>query len=76
MTTTAVSTTKTINVADIGPVELTVEEQGEGRSFLVLHGGAGPQSVAAFAQLLAEKVTTECSRLPIPASAAHRVPTG
>jgi pimeloyl-ACP methyl ester carboxylesterase len=55
MTTTAVSTTKTINVADIGPVELTVEEQGEGRSFLVLHGGAGPQSVAAFARLLAEK---------------------
>ena len=55
MTTTAVSTTKTITVAGIGPVELTVEEQGEGRSFLVLHGGAGPQSVAAFAQLLAEK---------------------
>ena len=55
MTTTAVSTTRTINVAGIGPVELTVEERGDGRPFLVLHGGAGPQSVAAFAQLLAEK---------------------
>src|SRR3984885_12059966 len=55
MTTAAVSTTKTLEVAGIGPVELTVEERGDGRPFLVLHGGAGPQSVAAFAQLLAEK---------------------
>jgi pimeloyl-ACP methyl ester carboxylesterase len=55
MTTDAVSTTKTINLADIGPVELTLEERGAGRPFLVLHGGAGPQSVAAFAQLLADK---------------------
>ena len=55
MTTTAMSTTKTVNVAGIGPVELTVEERGEGQPFLLLHGGAGPQSVAAFAQLLAEK---------------------
>jgi pimeloyl-ACP methyl ester carboxylesterase len=55
MTPTAVSTTKTLNVAGIGAVELTVEERGGGRPFLVLHGGAGPQSVAAFAQLLAEK---------------------
>ena len=55
MTTTAVSTTKTLNIAGIGPVELTVEERGTGRPFLVLHGGAGPQSVAGFAQLLAEK---------------------
>jgi hypothetical protein len=43
MTTTAVSTTKTLNVAGLGPVELTVEERGDGRPFLVLHGGAGPQ---------------------------------
>ncbi len=55
MTTSAVSTTKTLNVAGLGPVELTVEEQGEGQPFLVLHGGAGPQSVATFAQLLGEK---------------------
>jgi pimeloyl-ACP methyl ester carboxylesterase len=55
MTTTAVSTSKTLNVAGIGPVELTLEERGEGRPYLVLHGGAGPQSVAAFAQLLAGK---------------------
>jgi pimeloyl-ACP methyl ester carboxylesterase len=55
MTTTGVSTTKTINVTGIGPVDLTMEERGDGQPFLLLHGGAGPQSVAAFAQLLAEK---------------------
>jgi pimeloyl-ACP methyl ester carboxylesterase len=55
MTTTAVSTTTTRNVAGIGPVALSFDWRGEGRPFLVLHGGAGPQSVAAFAQLLAEK---------------------
>ena len=55
MSTAAVSTTKTIKVAGIGPVDLTVEERGDGQPFLMLHGGAGPQSVAAFALLLAEK---------------------
>jgi pimeloyl-ACP methyl ester carboxylesterase len=55
MTTTAVSTTKSITVPGIGPVELTLEERGDGQPFLVLHGGAGPQSVATFAGLLAEK---------------------
>jgi pimeloyl-ACP methyl ester carboxylesterase len=55
MTTSAQSTIKSLNDTGIGPVQLTVEERGGGRPFLVLHGGAGPQSVAAFAQLLAEK---------------------
>jgi pimeloyl-ACP methyl ester carboxylesterase len=55
MTTTATTTTRTLNVPDIGSVELTVEERGEGQPFLVLHGGAGPQSVGAFAQLLADQ---------------------
>jgi pimeloyl-ACP methyl ester carboxylesterase len=55
MTKTAVSAVKAINVPGVGPVELTVEERGEGRPYLVLHGGAGPQSVAGFSQLLAEK---------------------
>jgi pimeloyl-ACP methyl ester carboxylesterase len=55
VTTTAVSIIRTLNVADIGPVELTLEERGNGQPFLLLHGGAGPQSVAAFAQLLAEE---------------------
>jgi pimeloyl-ACP methyl ester carboxylesterase len=46
-------TTYTLNVATIGEVEVTVAENGEGRTFLLLHGGAGPQSVAGFAELLA-----------------------
>ena len=55
MTSTAVSTTKSITVPGLGPVELTLEERGDGQPFLVLHGGAGPQSVATFAGLLVEK---------------------
>ena len=55
MATTAVSTTETLDLTNIGPIELSVEERGKGRPYLLLHGGAGPQSFTAFAQLLAEK---------------------
>jgi pimeloyl-ACP methyl ester carboxylesterase len=55
MTTTAAPTVKTLTIAGIGPVEVTIEERGAGQPFLVLHGGAGPQSVAEFAKLLADK---------------------
>jgi pimeloyl-ACP methyl ester carboxylesterase len=34
-------------------VDLVVEDRGEGQPFLLLHGGAGPQSVAGFAKLMA-----------------------
>jgi len=36
-----------------GPVDVTVDEQGAGRPFLLLHGGGGPGTVAGFAALLA-----------------------
>jgi pimeloyl-ACP methyl ester carboxylesterase len=55
MITNPVSITKTLDVEGVGPVELTLEELGDGQPFLLLHGGAGPQSMARFAQLLAEK---------------------
>jgi pimeloyl-ACP methyl ester carboxylesterase len=55
VTTNAVSTIKRIDVEGVGIVELTVEERGDGQPYLVLHGGAGPQSVATFAQLLADQ---------------------
>jgi len=37
----------------IGPVDVTVQEQGDGRPFLLLHGGGGPGTVAGFGALLA-----------------------
>jgi pimeloyl-ACP methyl ester carboxylesterase len=48
------TTSHSLAIDGISPVEVTVTERGEGQSFLLLHGGAGPQSVAAFADLLAD----------------------
>jgi pimeloyl-ACP methyl ester carboxylesterase len=48
------SSTHTLHVGDLGPIELTVSERGHGRPLLLLHGGAGPQSVTNFADLMAE----------------------
>jgi pimeloyl-ACP methyl ester carboxylesterase len=47
------TTTHLLTVKGIGPVDVTVSEGGTGRAFLLLHGGAGPQSVTGFADLLA-----------------------
>jgi pimeloyl-ACP methyl ester carboxylesterase/mannose-6-phosphate isomerase-like protein (cupin superfamily) len=48
-------TTATYAVAtEPGPVQVTVTEYGEGRPFVLLHGGAGPQSVEGFAGMLAQ----------------------
>src|SRR5579862_7640785 len=47
------TTTTRITIADTNvPAEVTVEDAGEGRPFLLLHGGAGPRSVRGFAELL------------------------
>ena len=51
--TTPTTTTHTVTT-DAGLVTITVTDQGQGPTILLLHGGAGPQSVAAFATLLAE----------------------
>ena len=40
-------------LAGIGPVEVTVADYGTGQPFLLLHGGAGPQSVTGFAEKFA-----------------------
>src|SRR5580658_1365610 len=48
-------TTYQLPYAGSGGVDLVVEERGEGRPFLLLHGGAGPASMARFASLLAER---------------------
>ncbi len=52
-TTTTTTTTYELEVDGIGNVPVRVDDVGHGRPFLLLHGGAGPQSVAAFAGLLA-----------------------
>jgi pimeloyl-ACP methyl ester carboxylesterase len=46
-----------------GQVNVTVTERGSGRPFLLLHGGAGPVSVAAFGELLG---TTHDARVLTP----------
>ncbi len=51
MTTTTTTTAHTFTLDGLD-VEVTVNDQGSGRTFLLLHGGAGPQSVAGFADLL------------------------
>ena len=53
MTATSATRTRTVE-ADGVPVPVTFTERGAGRPFLLLHGGAGPQSVENFAALLAE----------------------
>jgi pimeloyl-ACP methyl ester carboxylesterase len=49
------STTYQVIYAGDSKVDLLVEERGEGRPFLLLHGGAGPASMARFAGLLAAR---------------------
>jgi len=51
----ATVTTFELPYAGSGKVELVVEERGEGRPFLLLHGGAGPASMTRFATLMAER---------------------
>ena len=43
----------TVDLAGTGPVEVTVADYGSGQPFLLLHGGAGPQSVTGFAEKFA-----------------------
>jgi len=57
------TTVVSVTVDGIGTVPVTVTERGDGRPFLVLHGGAGPQSVDGFADLLA---TQEPARVIVP----------
>jgi pimeloyl-ACP methyl ester carboxylesterase len=48
-------TTLTLGLAGSGPAGLTIDDRGDGRPFLLLHGGGGPQTVTGFAELLATK---------------------
>lgn len=46
--------THTLTVTDIGPIQVSVNDLGGDQPFLLLHGGAGPQSVSAFGDLLTQ----------------------
>lgn len=54
-TQTTTGTTYGLEVDQVGRVDVSVEERGHGRPVLLLHGGAGPQSVSSFADLLADE---------------------
>jgi len=47
--------TLTLTPPGAGRLDVTIDDRGEGRPVLLLHGGGGPQTVAGFAELLATK---------------------
>ena len=49
------ASTLDLTLAGAGPLGVTIDDRGQGRPFLLLHGGGGPQTVAGFAELLATK---------------------
>lgn len=55
MDTTVHTNTRSLTLPEVGDIEVTMDERGEGQTFLLLHGGAGPQSMAGFSALLAER---------------------
>jgi pimeloyl-ACP methyl ester carboxylesterase len=58
------TTVHSLNLAGTGAVDVSIEEYGEGRPFLLLHGGGGPTTVTGFAELLA---TAHHARVIVPA---------
>ncbi|GAA4655419.1 alpha/beta fold hydrolase [Arthrobacter cryoconiti] len=57
------TSTHTLTSPKTGKVDVSLTERGHGHPFLLLHGGAGPQSVTGFAELL---TTTENAHVIIP----------
>jgi pimeloyl-ACP methyl ester carboxylesterase/mannose-6-phosphate isomerase-like protein (cupin superfamily) len=63
MATVTTTTQLNVTVDGIGPVPVSLAERGDGHPLLLLHGGAGPQSVDGFADLLAAQ---ERARVLVP----------
>ena len=57
------TTTETVLLDHVGPVEVLFDDAGEGRPFLLLHGGGGPDTMTRFGQRLAE---THPARVLVP----------
>lgn len=68
--------TYTVPVTGIDPVEVTVTDYGAGQPFLLLHGGAGPQSVTGSPNCSPRLMTSVCSSRSTLASAARTALTG
>jgi pimeloyl-ACP methyl ester carboxylesterase len=49
-------TTHAVTLDGVGSIDVTVAVRGEGRPAFLLHGGAGPQSVAGLAALLTDRL--------------------
>ena len=49
------TSTDTLTIAGIGPVDVTFDDRSAGHTFLLLHGGGGVQTVAGFADLLSAR---------------------
>jgi pimeloyl-ACP methyl ester carboxylesterase len=45
--------TKTVAIDEIGPVEISFDEDGKGKPFLLLHGGGGPDTMTGFGKRFA-----------------------
>jgi pimeloyl-ACP methyl ester carboxylesterase len=48
-----ITSTYRVSLDGTGPVDVTVSEYGDGRPFLLLHGGGGPDTVTRFGETLA-----------------------
>jgi pimeloyl-ACP methyl ester carboxylesterase len=70
------SATLTITPGGIGPVPISYSDRGAGHAFLLLHGGAGPQSVTSFADLLAEALSARVITPVHPGFAGTARPAG
>src|SRR5580658_8740933 len=61
------TTTRTITIEGIGPVPVSYGDEGTGQYvYVLLHGGAGPQSVTGFAGQLAGGGATGPARVITP----------
>jgi pimeloyl-ACP methyl ester carboxylesterase len=47
------TTTRQLQLVDVGPVDITFADRGAGQTYLLLHGGGGPDTVASFGDLFA-----------------------
>jgi pimeloyl-ACP methyl ester carboxylesterase len=68
--------TKTVALDDVGPVEISLDDAGEGKPFLLLHGGGGPDTMTRFGQRFAESHPARVLAPTHPGFAATARPEG